>query len=526
MRTCILIGLVLSIYSGRAQAAPPVDIVEILPHDPQNRVNLEAAFFIRDLKRQHEDLQRLRQLLSKTQVGAALFDDPKTSLGIDLVGTVRRLAKVAAPNSAPVPVAAAVFTQQGQPGGQLLMAVEAGFTERLATALKTPAAADWPVQIDDDQITVTFGEYALIGQVDTDGWLRLAPTKQMRKPHDGEKSILSEAVSKQLRGASSALIVRGGGMLSKLLATLGSNSSAGALLQSTRAAAIGYFSDGDRTAATRIIIDTPVLEAFGQSYERSTTAPWQNQAASHLSISLPASMFQIMLSLGSVMVSKHGIDIARDLSALEKLTGRISFANFGHPGDWALTLGLPTVQDGAQLIGQLKAWIPKLGKQFNIDFDDRLVDEHEKLPIGSQPVVHLRPDTALQGIRFIQQNTDVLVVGQRARIAKLFAEPKDEKIETLTPMVEQTLGRPALIRGYTSLSGDGSLFTTLGWLATAASSNLTEETPQPAWVTKFLRRAPAIYAVAGFYWAMLYDAAIWGNIEGSVLVIELLTSEV
>ncbi len=43
---------------------------------------------------------------------------------------------------------------------------------------------------------------------------------------------------------------------------------------------------------------------------------------------------------------------------------------------------------------------------------------------------------------------------------------------------------------------------------------------------KLLTRAPTLLALEGFSWALLYDLAISADLDGSVLVVQLLASEI
>ncbi|MFC1609578.1 hypothetical protein ACFL6C_01340 [Myxococcota bacterium] len=516
------------------------DVMGALPGDIQVGYQLEAALVYHDLRAHQRMLEAKRAILGETHVGAAFYADgvQEKAFGFDPLGELARILDLAVPDSGPVPAAVAGFTGPTGLGVQLLMYVEEGFLDRLAGALGSANPPPWTAQIVDDTIRIELEDITLLGKVE-DGWLRMAPSEAMLVGGAGGNQF-EGTMRKWTDDCDGLLFMRGGGMFSSMLAgEVGG--IAGQFIQSMRAAGIGWKWDGNKTVVTRILVDIPQLEeirtaARPSDLVNSLAEVWDEDTTGFASLSLPPAVVATILPL--VEREMQGSDVELPdaiMHALTQLDGRLGFVVFDSPGDWAAGIGFRDAKTAKNVVPALQKWLVSLSKALDTSMANTYT--METFP-GAGEIMHMRPDVGLEGWRAAAVGKTLVVVANKSRLKALVDRQQlkakgDTNVSALagplTRIVRETLDKPAMVLGYLILTSEGGMFEYLSW----SSSGLQDlwkkemaEFPQLQFVGRFLNRLPTYMTLEGIYWTLMYDAALWVDLDNSVLVIQILNSEI
>jgi hypothetical protein len=536
-----LTGLLLAAIPAGADAGPGPSIYGVLPEDAAVGLRLEAALVTPDLRLLLRAGDHFRSNLVQTRLGAAFYDPAaqKQAFGFDFLAELRRIVDLAQPAGGAVPAAVAGYSSAQGPGVQLLLSVAPGFLDRLASARNGSDPPPYPIQVTDGLLQLPVGENQLVGRVGQDGWLRLAPEEGMLLTGSGVEPFTG-SMRTWTSDCDVILFVRGGGVLADSIAGSAGDPMVGELLRSMRSIALGWRFDGESTQVTRLLLDAPQLEPLRATLRQpqlvnSLAQVWDDQTTAFLSLSLPPPIIAMVAPLveqglaGSELPSPEPL-----LTALAKLDGQVGAVFFDAPGDWAVGLGFKDAQTAQSVAPALQPWLVAAMAKLETDVSKSYV--LETLPPGGEQVMHLRSDVGIEGMRLAPVGNDVVLVRQKSRLQGLLARQRlpvgpdrPPVAGPLTTTMRQALETPAMILGYTQLGVDGSITEWLAWMASgAAQAWRTAKPPLPGAeaIGKLLERMPTLLTLAGVTLSLTYDAALWVDVDNSVLVIQLLTSEI
>ncbi|MEO1613695.1 MAG: hypothetical protein AAFU55_15265, partial [Pseudomonadota bacterium] len=224
-----------------------------------------------------------------------------------------------------------------------------------------------------------------------------------------------------------------------------------------------------------------------------------------------------------------------------QLDGRIGYVGFDSPGDWALAMRFNTPEAAAAFAPALQKVIDNGLKAAGVEDQDFVL--LEEFP-GAGKTMHLRPDALLDGFRVAAIGANVVTVPRTMRLSRLLEAnggKKKSKVSKmiagpLTPLVKRTLDTPSLALAYTLMSGDGAIFDyflvpakglELG-LNTAL--DMLADSPEMASMAELstlgLKRLPLSLAVGMVGWLVTYDFAAAIDVRDTVLVLELVSSQI
>ncbi|OGQ91799.1 MAG: hypothetical protein A2289_10095 [Deltaproteobacteria bacterium RIFOXYA12_FULL_58_15] len=548
MNKTILISIAL-LMSGAVSAAPPTapqsppaDVLAALPDDPQIGLRLEAALVFRDLRTFVRNTERSREVLRQTKLGNEFYTQQRQqqALGFDPFEELKSIIALTNPSGQPVPAGVAAFSGPMGPGAQLLLHVEAGAIERLASALGSANPPAWKGRVVDGALQIDVGNATFIGKVDENGWLRIGPTEPMLVDGNGTQ-FFETKMSKWTQDCDGLLFARGGGMLAGMLASRADGPVA-PLLQSMRAIAVGWKHDGEKTSITRLLVDIPELEQIREvarppELANSLAAVWGDHLSGFGSISLPPVFTTMLLPILQRELQSSDIQLPDELTqGLALLDGRIGFVSFDAPGDWALGIGFKDANAVTALIPAMKDWWVQVAAKLETDVSDNYALEAIE---GAGPVLHMRPGVGLEGPRMAAIGNTLVVVNAKHRLDTLLQRQKTltEKPSEARPVagpvtapIRDALNSPAMILGYMLASSEGDVFEYLSWtMGSALQGALTAtmgSNPYFDLLKKVANQLPTYLVLEGITWSLMYDMTLWADLDGSVLVVQLLNSEI
>ena len=529
----LLLGL-LGGSSARAEQA--FAVLNALPDGGESGARSEVVLLVRDLRTYADWLAKQRALMKRSPPGRAYFDGggDRNVFGFDWLEEAERIARVASPSGAPVPLGISLFAYSG-PGGigmQGLIKAEPGTLGRIRAE-----AADhepWHYLEEEGQSYLVFGKERVAVLEGEDGWLRMAPRREMLMQGEGAPELLEGRLSHWVGDGEFALVLRGGGLLGSTLARLANNPVAEQILSEMNAIAIVWKPMGAKTIINRIVLDHPLALQFGEHVRPKELANsllplWGKDAVTMASLSLPPRLLEMIPGVLAQTAEAGKMGMPPELvSGLSKIDGRLGFASFGSPGDWALAMGFRDPASASGMVPQIQSWLKNLDPE-----SPNLVMES----MGAPPtrVFHARSGAGLQGVRTTNSGRTMLVVNQRSRIEALLARQATETkarrgtAEPLTAPMRELLQQPAMAVFYSILSTDGSLAEMIGLLLSGlkrAWKVPSNPLAKIAMLEKALEHLPTLLAASGFVGAMTYDMAGWLDIDGSVVVLQIVTSEI
>ena len=100
----------------------------------------------------------------------------------------------------------------------------------------------------------------------------------------------------------------------------------------------------------------------------------------------------------------------------------------------------------------------------------------------------------------------------------------------VTAPIRDALNSPAMILGYMLASSEGDVFEYLSWtMGSALQGALTAtmgSNPYFDLLKKVANQLPTYLVLEGITWSLMYDMTLWADLDGSVLVVQLLNSEI
>jgi len=523
-------------------AAGGGDVLDALPGGPDVRV--EAAVVVPDLRALEAAYERRLAPLRKLKGGAELVAavdsrDPKAAF--DPWAEWERLLALAGPQGSPVPAAVVVFSRGQDFGIQGLLKVAPGFSDRLAATVSGAKPPPWRARTVADGFEFAGGGVTVFGRVDPAGWLRLAPEKEMLlEPAPGGPG-LDAALATRVREAEAALFLQGGGALARMLAAelTGDSPEVAQIITGVRSLSLTWKTDGDRSYATRLAVDLPMLSVFGPTVRKPDLANvlasrWDTQATGFLSLSLPEGAKQAVLPLlGSLLAGTPYAPPKALMAALGQLEGRIGVVGFGAPDDWAVGVQFVEAAAASSAVAAVHEWAGKLLAEHAPSAADAVALEEGP---GGAKVLHIRPDPVLQGVRVAAVGPTLVIVRQRQRLAQMSAPPPPEGgarptvvAGPLTPLVHQTLERPALLLAYWVFGTDIGLFDWLVWgvkgLEVVVAEAFPTDSEEAGLVRAFTHRLAPRMAMAGYTTLLSYDLAVALDVQGSLLTLDFVGSD-
>lgn len=532
--------------------APSASVLDALPGSPQGEVYLEAIAAIDDLRVVLDwQTKTLEPYFGRTPFTRAQLDPAvqKENLGFDFVTEAKRWVALAAPRGGPVPVALAVFSREGQLGVQLMVKVAPGFAERLGAEGDTPLGAPWRGRVDGERLLFSYGEQVWEGRVDQAGWLRVAPSAEMLLGSAGRPTrLFSEDVQRWLGKSPLVAAVFGGGTIAEMMGAAVSDVSTQELLRGVRSFTMSAELSEGATWSMRMLVDSPHIEQFGALLRAPDLANtpvklWDAEASSLLSFAVPQSLLMSVLGFGQMMLGDSPFAIPDDLGmALSKLAGRVSFAGFGSPGDWGVGLELTDPRAAAAMVPALQSYLSGLSSRAGVEPAGLIL--MQPFPALGAEALLVRPDELLEGVRVASVGSTVVAVRQKSRLPKLIAQRDASAAQAsgeagflaqpLTPKMRELLRRPAIVQGYFVSGSDGSLVDWLVWPSKAIESIAkvqhlalnTAPGSELLGAPSSLQRLPLRMALAAHAMALIYDFAFSADVDGSVLVFELASSQI
>ena len=314
------------------------------------------------------------------------------------------------------------------------------------------------------------------------------------------------------------------------------------ILATMRMAAVCWRFDDDRTTALRFIFDSPALQPFvplvrSSGLTNSLARLWDDDATGFLSLSLPPAALTALPVLLQQTLMKENIGLPLSFfQATGSLEGRIGLVSFGSPGDLALGINFKDESMADTFVSSMHEWQNNFGSGkpnplllFKAAF--------EEFPGSEKPVLHLRTDEALEGVRLATIGSTVVMVLQKSRLAALFdhreALETDSKASPsqlagpVTPMMREALDTPAMLQSYMTL-GDIEFLSwylkSISWAiySGAAYANQLPGAAPPA--SRIVERMPTEFTLLGIAGELTYDLALTADVQQSILVVQLVRS--
>lgn len=549
----LLAALLLSPSAATAQQEPAFEVLQALPQDTDGTLNIEAVLLLKDLHRLDRFYRTMKERLERFEIGKAYFASAhqKALLGLDLYGEIARLAQLTTPSGKPSSAALAVYSNKGQFGVQLILRAEAGFAERVQKELSGDDPPPWKMSFDGDRVTIPVMEgMQLVGQID-DGWLRLAPEESMLIGSQGGVTELYSAKLAPYVERSELVLLLRQGMGTEMLGGFVSDPTAQGLASSLKGAMLGVELD-DKTSVMTVAVESEALAQYAPMARKPGLANWfvpmlDSQAASVFSLSLPPAALALAGELAKESPLEEIPGGAKLASLIGEIDGRIGFIGFDTPGDWALAMRFNSPESAAAFAPALQKVIDEGVKALGVKAQD--FARIEEFP-GTGGALHLRPDELIDGWRITAFGSNVVTVPRSARLARLAAlnggnpgKGKKKKdvpsamiAGPLTPLVKRTLDTPAIALAYTLVGGDGAIFDYLILPSKAISvgvevaKNTLGDDPEIKRMvdlgTLGLERLPLSVAVGMVGWLTTYDFAAAIDVRDTVLVLELVSSQI
>ena len=537
----LLLASVAAEAAGTAPAAPAHASLDALPSSLDGASRIEAALLFRDLRSYRATWTRSQATLRETRAGREWLDATAASGGLDAFAELSRLVDLAAPGGGPVPAAITIYSLSGNLAFQAQILGEPGLRDRLLAPAPADAASPaWTAGMRGDALEIRAGGTTLAARIDDRGWLRIAPEAVML--HGGAPvRPFGQTMARWALDSDILLFVQGGGMLAAAAAANMEPGMGAEVIGNLSSAAVTWKSDGDKTMAVRLLLDSPMLGQLGSAFRKpdlanSLTRIWGREALGFVSLTLPTQMLAPFVPLLQKGLAESAAPMPDAVaSGLTRLEGRVGAAWFGSPSDWAIGLQMSDPKTAAAMVPAMQQWVRALASKELPGLADAFVqDKVEGVP---DPTFLLRPDPAVEGPRVTNLGSTLAVVRDKSRLVKLHqaaagAEPSDITTGPLTPLMQETLRRPALLLGYAVLGYDGSWAEIHAWVAKAAEAWLASAPPGegplaelPDWAAGMTKRLPAGF-IAGLHANLLsYDIAVALDLDDGVVVGQILGSE-
>ncbi len=499
-------------------SAAAVAFVLLAAAAAQAAPSVEAGIVVRDLRALAAARAAARQKLERTGVGRAYYQS--TGAAFSLWRELEALSSVARPSGAQVGCELLLLRQDDRFGVRIVMAVDPDLAARLDP--KPDGAPEftarrfegtwrfgdeqhrWYAKLDDRELVLA----------DEPEWLEVVVPAYS----------LSAGLHAEVADGDAYGFILGDSAGADWLRTVFPDPRLAVVLRTLRAVGVSLKLDGG-SARYRLAVDAPLLEklAFLTRKPASAAPPWGDEVASLLVVDAPGHLAAGLLPLleSSLHATRHPLPPAL-AQALGRFSGRLEVAGFLAPGDWALSLGFLEPGDAAQAVTAVHAYLQDVLAE-----GVAVVDPETR-------AVHVRPHPALEGLRLEAVGAQVLAVSQRERAGRLLAAapaPQESGVAgPLTPLVRATTARQSLLRAYVVPGSDGAWLTWGTWVARLVETTLGQ-VPEgaPGWVQALAASfadAPLTAAVLGVRGMLLYDAALALELSGSLLVLELATSEI
>lgn len=528
--------------------SPAFEVLEALPQDTDGTLNIEAVILLKDLHRLDRFYDAMRARLERFEIGKAYFssEHQKALLTVDIYTEIERLAKLSTPSGKPASMAIAVYSNKGQFGVQLILKAEPGFVDRVKQELASPNPPQWKMSFEGDSITVPVMEgFALAGQIDEAGWLRLAPEASMLIGSQGGAGELYSAKLAPYVERNDLVILLRKGMGTEMLGTMMDDPTVQGIASSIEGLVIGVELD-DKSSGLTLALESSALAQYGPMARKADLQNWfvpmlDSQATSVFSLSLPPPVLAVAAELAKDSPLNQIPGGARVAELLGEIDGRLGFIGFDTPGDWALAMRFNSPESAAAFAPALQKLIDEGLKSLGVTSQDFALLE----PFAGLQTLHLKPDVLLDGWRVTAIGANVVTVPRTARLARLAAlQSGGSKKDTpsamvagpLTPMVERTLDSPSLALAYTLVSGDAAFFdyfivpSKVISVAVDAAMELMGDNPEMRAMAELgtlgLERLPLSVAMGMVGWLTTYDFAAAIDVRDTVLVLELVSSQI
>jgi hypothetical protein len=505
---------------------------------------LDAALVTADLGQLDGQLHDFVGQLKGTAAGQALFGQEAAP------SPLQALLQCAAPQGQPA--AAAVLLVQTPAGlaARLALQVQPGFVQRCAD--RTLGAYQLRVRSEQEGL-IDFiaqgGGESYVGRVTADNTLLIASDPGALAA-DGVSSVAADsahlptaAMRRATQPSTVALWLRGGGQLFAQIAAHTTSPVSRALVQQLSAIAVTLHTDAQQTAVLRLTLEAPWVAALGKSMGGSERAAQNDALLEHLDAdalsyaSLQSSPL-LRASIPALLAQGLGqasLQLPDDvLNIFTQLTGRMGVVAYDAPGDWAVALQLENAAAAQDLLPVLQGFATALAKRWTPQATSAFsLETFAPLP---RPVLHLRPDPAVEGPYVAALDDTRWFVQERSRLQKLAAAPEARPTllqGPLSPLMRQVLAPGHLAQSYTVLGGDSGWVDYALWgvgrlQSTLQSVRLTAAGPvAPSPLQRAMGHSlPKILAVAQALWLRTYDAAFTADIDGSLMQLTAAASEI
>lgn len=507
-----------------------LEALAAVPSDNATGPRVEAGLIVKDLQQYRQWVTRYRKSMQRSHAGNIHFSSAQLqkTWGFDPFAELDRFVALVAPLVGTTPAGIIVCTNADAPALQFFVKAQAGLDKRLAQ-VAAAKNAPWSVRLSDGTWTFSVGDQTFPAQF-SEGWLRVGAVQLMPDSQKGEP-LFSKEMESLLQQDDVVLFARGGGMLGRLLGSEKDPTAAG-LLSSLRALAMTWKTDGDKTTTSRILVDAPVVADLQKVAEpQKDQSPlhrlWGSEVMTLVSLNLPTSL----LAAGQLpmidLLKKVSAESSTELLALYgRLTGRMSYADFGRPGDWGLALETNDAQSAASFVPTLQRELKKAFETAGFSgFDD-----YFHLSNQTPPRLQIRPDPDVAGFHIGSVGKTIVVLRQRSRFEQIMnTTQKGEVAGPVTPAVGSLLRRNSIATGYAVLGTDGAFFDLMTWVAAAVNIYWkkygTEIFGNPA-LNALMQRLPLTVSTGAFASMVTYDVGVQLDVTNGIVVLNVVTSEI
>ena len=490
---------------------------------------LEGGILARDLRGVRMWAAHQRTVLMEVSAGRALFA-PGAGERWDGLEEITRVLAAAHRLDSAVPAAVAILSWHGDVALQGMVQADATALARLRTV-----AGPWQVQERGDLLVLSRAGVVLMVRLGDDGWLRVASHPDLLLPGAGRPpEDITPALQQAALSADGLLFAVGGGKLAQALQERIPQPLARSFLEGVRSVALTWRTDGKKTGGVQLLLDAPVLAPLGAALQPkqeqdSVLMALTSDALGFASLEIPAVLRRALPSIFAQTLAAPPYNAPDEvLAALGDLQGRLGWMVFDAPGDWALSLELSSELDAAALVPALQGWALSMAKSLTPGAAPAF--ELEPFAGTTQAVLHLRPDTAVEGPYVAARGKMVLLVQQRSRLERLLGPDaltaRGMWDGPLTPQVRDAVQPPRLLQMYTVLGGDGTLGDVLVWAAGRAQSLLRQGPPPPPGVEALAKRLPRLLSVLSYLFLRTYDVALTAQVQGTLLTLQMTHSEI
>lgn len=500
----------------RSQAAPP-GLYDALPASTQALVAFE------DLRAWSAEFKRGLAIWHSTEAGKAHLERggwlPLLDAWLDALGPKERAA-----------AALVMHMDGGEPEAQLVLRADPDSLTRLA---QLSAELPFSVVVSGPQtITLAAGDMQLSGRLGPDGFLRIGLPGSSLAPPAAPLGALPGRVGKRVHGRPVAVWLQLAGPVGQLLQAEAEASARKALSGLTALGASVDFSAGEWQVD--MVVEHAALPMFKSLARRADLKNhflplWGGDATTIASLSLPPVLFQQAAEgiASDIDVLPDGQSTQEVAALLAKLDGRIGFAGFQSPGDWALAFRTGSADSSQQLLSSLKGLIEAAADMAEVKADELL----SWGPTG----FHLRPDPALHGLVGFARGADIVFATDTRRVATLRttankakrpAQAKRSHARHWTPRIKALMDRPAMLLVYMLYPDAHDLYAMMSWaMGGARVAWHAARPPEAAFLDGFVDGLALTYAAAAVQGDMLYDFGMRLDLEDGLLVLQTAASE-